>query len=146
MTQSLWEPEEMAQAEEQAEDTSFEPTEEPAEEQIESSTDEIAAEQAVEPSASEPDSAEPQPVAVALSVDEFSALEDRILRAVDLVKRERTARTEAEERAAKAEALLNGQSGAVQDLQKEVEGLRAERDHVRHRVERLLAELDSLEL
>jgi cell division protein ZapA len=36
---------------------------------------------------------------LALSVDEFSALEERVLRAVNLVKRERQARAEAEERA-----------------------------------------------
>ena len=44
--------------------------------------------------------------AVALSADDFSALEERIVRAVELVKRERQARAAAEERAAKAEAQL----------------------------------------
>ena len=40
--------------------------------------------------------------ALALSADDFSALEERVVRAVELVKRERQARTAAEERAAKA--------------------------------------------
>jgi uncharacterized coiled-coil protein SlyX len=83
---------------------------------------------------------------LALSADDFSALEDRILRAVNLVKRERIARAEAEERAAQAEAKLSEQSPLVEHLQKELNALRGERDHVRQRVERLLAQLDALEL
>ena len=87
-----------------------------------------------------------EPATLALSVDDFSALEDRILRAVNLVKRERLARAEAEERAAKAEAQLSEQVPLVEHLQKEMNTLRSERDHVRQRVERLLAQLDALEL
>lgn len=90
--------------------------------------------------------AETEAEAVAMSADDFSALEERIRRAVELVKRERKAREEAEERAAKAEAQLNGQSPIVDKLKEEVRALRAERDHVRQRVERLLAQLDALEL
>jgi hypothetical protein len=44
--------------------------------------------------------------ALALSGDDFSALEERILRAVDVVKQERQARAAAEERATAAEANL----------------------------------------
>ena len=47
--------------------------------------------------------------ALAVSGDDFSALEERVLRAVDLVKRERQARAAAEERAALAEAQLREQ-------------------------------------
>ena len=86
------------------------------------------------------------PAALALSIDDFSALEDRILRAVNLVKRERLARAEAEERAIKAEASLSGQTAHIEQMQTELSTLRAERDHVRQRVERLLAQLDALEL
>jgi signal transduction protein with GAF and PtsI domain len=91
-----------------------------------------------------------QPIAVtenlALSPDDFSALEERILRAVDLVKRSRVASAAAEERAQRAEVQLRAQMPLVEQLQKEVEALRAERDQVRQRVERLLAQLDSIEL
>ena len=83
---------------------------------------------------------------LALSVDDFSSLEDRILRAVNLVKRERLARAAAEERAAQAEAKLQEQAPITEQLQKEIAGLRAERDHVRQRVEKLLTQLDSLDL
>ena len=83
---------------------------------------------------------------LALSLDDFSSLEDRILRAVNLVKRERLARAAAEERATQAEAKLNEQIPVTEQLQKEVVSLRAERDHVRQRVEKLLSQLDALEL
>jgi hypothetical protein len=81
-----------------------------------------------------------------LSGDDFSALEERILRAVNLVKRERQVRAAAEERTALAEAQVREQTPLVEQLQKELNVLRTERDHVRQRVERLLAQLDSLEL
>lgn len=98
--------------------------------------------------------------ALALSVDEFAALEERVLRAVNLVKRERVARLEAEEHGKQMEAKLAehveklSQHAAqltehlsqVEQLQGEVKTLRAERDHVRQRVERLLSQLDSLEI
>jgi chromosome segregation ATPase len=94
----------------------------------------------------EPDNAEKEPGTLALSIDEFSSLEDRVLRAVNLVKRERLARSAAEERVTQTEARLNEQMAAAEQLQKEVDALRAERDQVRQRVERLLSQLDTLEL
>lgn len=87
-----------------------------------------------------------EPAALTMSVDDFSALEQRIVRAVDMVKRERQARTAAEERASHAESRLQEQSPRIEQLEKELHGLKIERDHVRQRVERLLAQLDALEL
>ena len=98
--------------------------------------------------------------ALALSVDEFAALEERVLRAVNLVKRERVARLAAEEHAKQMEAKLAEHTeklnehaaqltehlAQVEQLQGEVKSLRAERDHVRQRVERLLSQLDALEI
>jgi len=81
-----------------------------------------------------------------VSGDEFSALEERILRTVNLLKHERLTRVEAEEQAAKAEAQLREQAPLVEHLQKELNVMAAERDHVRQRVERLLWQLDALEL
>jgi hypothetical protein len=83
---------------------------------------------------------------LALNVDEFSALEERILRAVSLVKRERLARAAAEERATQAEEQLRQQAPLAERLQQEVNLLRTERGQVHQRVERLLAQLDALEL
>jgi len=81
-----------------------------------------------------------------LSVDEFTALEERVLRAVNLVKRERLGRTAAELATAQLESQLAEQRPLVDQLQTEVHTLRAERDQVRMRVERLLAQLDALEI
>jgi chromosome segregation ATPase len=111
----------------------------------------------------QPEAAASEPGTLALSADEFSALEERILRAVNLVKRERLAKAAAEERATAAEAKiaehiqasvqaaenLNRERDELQketaSLQKEIDALRAERDQVRQRVERLLSQLDALE-
>jgi hypothetical protein len=84
--------------------------------------------------------------ALTVSADDFAALEDRIRRAVELVKNERQARAAADERAAAAEAQVRMQTPLLDQLQGELNGLRAERDQVRQRVERLLAQLDALEL
>jgi chromosome segregation ATPase len=94
-----------------------------------------------------------QPGTVALSAREFSALEERVLKAVELLKRERQARTEAEARAAEAESRvekadtqLREHEASADELRKEVSTLRGERNEVKQRVERLLSQLDTLEL
>jgi chromosome segregation ATPase len=84
--------------------------------------------------------------ALAVSLDDFSALEERVKRAVELVKQARQARVDAESRATKAEEQLHAQLPRVTELENEIHSLRAERDQVRQRVERLLKQLDTLEL
>ncbi len=86
------------------------------------------------------------PGALTVSADDFSALEERIHRAVELVKRERLARAAAEERALAVESQLRIQSPLVEQLHREIDALRGERDQVRQRVDRLLKQLDALEL
>lgn len=83
--------------------------------------------------------------ALTVSADEFSALEERVLRAVNLVKRERLARAAAEERATQAESQVAEKAEAATNLNRELETLRTEREAVRQRVEKLLAQLDALE-
>ena len=109
---------------------------------------------------------EPEPDAstLPLTSDDFAGLEERVLRAVNPVRRERLSRTEAEgrvalveERAAAAEARVSAleaqieaqslqQNPLISQLQQEVDSLRTEREQVRLRVERLLSQLDALEL
>jgi len=84
--------------------------------------------------------------AVTLSVDEFSALEERIQRTVNLVKFERQARATAEERVITLQTQLREQAPLAEQLQKEISALREERAQVRERVERILSQLDALEL
>ena len=87
-----------------------------------------------------------EPVALTVSADDFSALEDRIIRAVEMVKRERHARTTAEERAQQAEGDLRQVAPRIEALEREIITLKNERDHIRQRVERLLSQLDALQL
>ena len=83
---------------------------------------------------------------LALSSADFSALEDRVSRAVKLVRSEREARAVAEHRAETLDTQLSEQHALVKTLQEEISALNAERDQVRQRVEKLLSQLDSLEL
>jgi hypothetical protein len=84
--------------------------------------------------------------ALAVSADDFSALEERVLRAVELLKQERSARAAAEDRADKAEGQFREEREITEQLHKELDGLRAERDHVRKRVEKLLTQLEAIDL
>jgi hypothetical protein len=86
------------------------------------------------------------PKTLGLSMDEFAALEERVVRAVSLVRRERTARAAAEERANELEAKLLARNPELDQKDEEIKALHAERDQLRERVERILAQLDSLEL
>jgi len=83
---------------------------------------------------------------LALSSADFSALEDRVSRAVTLVKTEREARAAAELRAETLDTQLSEQLALVKTLQEEIRAMNGERDQVRQRVEKLLSQLDSLEL
>ena len=85
-------------------------------------------------------------VTVAMSADEFTALEDRVLRAVNLVKRERMARGEAELRAVAAEEKVAEQTDTIDNLNKEIGSLRSEREAIKQRVDRILSQLDALEV
>ena len=87
-----------------------------------------------------------EPGTLAMSAVEFAALEERVLRAVNLVKRERLARAEAEERAVAAETKIGEHSETIDNLQKELGSLRAEREAIKQRVDRILSELDTLEV
>ncbi len=73
--------------------------------------------------------------------DEFQALEQKVLRAVEIVKREREARAAAEAELETLRAQLAAQSSAT-DAQ--VAALNRERDEIRQRVESMIAQMDEL--
>jgi len=79
-----------------------------------------------------------------LAADDFSALEQRVLRMVELVKSEREVRAAAEQRVStlehKVQELIEQSSNAATH----VEALEQEREAVRLRVERLLKHLDEI--
>jgi hypothetical protein len=83
---------------------------------------------------------------LALSSSDFSALEERVARTVNLVRSERQARAAAEQHAESLHAQLSEQQSVVKNLQEEIRALNAEREQVRQRVDRLLSQLDALEV
>jgi len=79
-----------------------------------------------------------------LAADDFSALEQRVLRTVELLKTERDARTAAEQRIAALEHKVQQLSEQNSTASAQIETLEQERETVRVRVERLLKHLDEI--
>jgi predicted nucleic acid-binding Zn-ribbon protein len=76
-----------------------------------------------------------------ISVDEFQALEQKVLRAVEIVKREREARAAAEAEVASLRQQLTAQQTSTES---ELNTLTKEREAVRQRVEKMLQQMDEL--
>lgn len=76
-----------------------------------------------------------------ISVDEFQALEQKVLRAVEIVKREREARAAAEAEVAVLRQQLTAQQSSTES---ELNALTKEREAVRQRVEKMLQQMDEL--
>jgi len=79
-----------------------------------------------------------------ISVDEFLALEQKVQRAVEIVKREREARAAAESEAASLREQLATHQTAVSAAESELNTLTKEREVVRQRVEKMLQQMDEL--
>ena len=79
-----------------------------------------------------------------ISVDEFQALEQKVLRAVEIVKREREARAVAEAEVAELHEQLAVAQSSTRAAETEIATLNKERDTVRLRVEKMLEQMDEL--
>ncbi len=79
-----------------------------------------------------------------ISVDEFQALEQKVLRAVEVIKREREARATAEAEVASLRAQLSEQQSLTTMVESELTTLTKERETVRQRVEKMLQQMDEL--
>jgi len=79
-----------------------------------------------------------------MAVDDFSALEERVMRAVELLKAERAARAAAEQNVARLQKLLDTQTAQLSQAQEQLKHLEQEREQVRRRVERLLHQIDEV--
>jgi septal ring factor EnvC (AmiA/AmiB activator) len=79
-----------------------------------------------------------------ISNDDFSALEQRVLQTVELLKNEREARAAAEKRAEDLHQSLENQTAELLRVEADLQALTKDRDHVRQRIERLLKQLDEL--
>lgn len=79
-----------------------------------------------------------------ISIDEFQALEQKVLRAVEVVKREREARAAAEAEAASLRQQLQALQASSNAAESEINTLTKEREAVRQRVEKMLEQMDDL--
>jgi hypothetical protein len=79
-----------------------------------------------------------------ISVDEFQALEQKVLRAVEIVKKEREARAKAEAEVANLKEQLEFQALVASEAQAAVNTLSKDRDVVKQRVEKMLQQMDEL--
>ena len=77
-------------------------------------------------------------------MDEFQALEQKVHRAVEIMRREREARQEAEAETGRLREQLNVQSGLVGEREATIRSLEGERSEIRERVERMLHQMDEL--
>jgi chromosome segregation ATPase len=83
-------------------------------------------------------------ISPSISADEFQALEQKVLRAVEVVKREREARATAEAEVTSLRAQLAEQQGLNTMVESELTTLTKEREAVRQRVEKMLQQMDEL--
>jgi uncharacterized coiled-coil DUF342 family protein len=79
-----------------------------------------------------------------ISVDEFQALEQRVMRTVELIRAEREARATAEAELTALKELLDHASNENSALISELSNLKSEREHVKSRVDAMLKQLDDL--
>ncbi len=83
-------------------------------------------------------------ISTGISADEFQALEQKVLRAVEIVKREREARATAEAEVASLREQLAIYQSNQQAVETELSTLNKEREQVRVRVEKMLQQMDEL--
>jgi chromosome segregation ATPase len=79
-----------------------------------------------------------------ISVDEFQALEQRVMRTVELIRAEREARATAEAEITALKELLDTASAENVQLTTELSALKSEREQVKGRVDAMLKQLDEL--
>jgi len=79
-----------------------------------------------------------------ITADEFQALEQKVLRAVEIVKKEREARAAAEAEVASLREELATYKQNARAVESEITTLTKEREAVRVRVEKMLQQIDEL--
>lgn len=75
---------------------------------------------------------------------DFHSLEEKILKTIELLKVERTAKATAEKAAARLREQLTEREEEVDSMRAELVSLRKEREEVRTRVEKMLGQIESL--
>jgi hypothetical protein len=82
------------------------------------------------------------PSEMTMAADDFQALEERVLRTVELLKGERELRFSVEQHASRLTTRVDEQAAQLARLEEQLAGLLKEREAVRLRVERLLKQID----
>ena len=76
--------------------------------------------------------------------DDFQALEQKVLRTIELLKSAREAKAAAERDVTRLREQLEVREEEIESLRQEVVGLRREREEVRSRVEKMLRQIEDL--
>ena len=84
------------------------------------------------------------PPEITMAADDFQALEERVLRTVELLKGERELRYSVEQHAARLTHRVEEQAAQVAQLEEQLSGLQKEREAVLQRIDRLLKQIDEL--
>jgi cell division protein FtsB len=85
-----------------------------------------------------------QPQEMIMAADDFQALEERVLRTVELLKGERELRFSVEQHASRLSHRVDEQAAQLTQLEEQLAGLQKEREAVRQRIEKLLKHIDEL--
>jgi len=75
---------------------------------------------------------------------DFHSLEEKILKTIELLKVERTAKATAEKAASRLREQLSEREEELDSVRAEIIALRKEREEVRTRVEKMLDQIESL--
>ena len=81
---------------------------------------------------------------VTIDADDFHALEQKIIRTIEMLKTEREARAAAERELRRVREQIDGRHDELDSLRREVVGLKREREEVKSRVEKMLKQIDAM--
>jgi septal ring factor EnvC (AmiA/AmiB activator) len=84
------------------------------------------------------------PPEMTMAADDFQALEERVLRTVEMLKSERELRFSVEQHASRLNTRVEEQSAQIAQLEDQLAGLHREREAVRQRIERLLKQVEEV--
>jgi len=85
-----------------------------------------------------------EPVADQVPADDFQALEEKIYRTIEMYKAARQAQTTAERDAQRLRQQMEDREEELVRLRRETVQLKKEREDIRSRVEKMLAQIESL--
>jgi chromosome segregation ATPase len=84
-------------------------------------------------------------VSTQVPADDFQALEEKVYRTIELYKSAREARSIAERDVQRLREQLEQREEEVESMRRELISLRKDRELVRSRVEKMLAQIDQIE-